>query len=406
MTNMIIGAGVLALPYAFRAAGVLPAICICISVWIASSYSFVLLARCAEELQEFSYKDVATRTYGPDAAQFSEAAILIYTIGNLIGRQIILGDLLPPLVQVLMGIDSIFAQRWVVLSVVTGVILIPVSLSPYIDSLKWSSVFGLVCMCYVVLLFVGLFSRGFQLGMVNPMEARAAHSSFLSLMAFPLLVVSFTAHYNTMDMYWELKSRSIDKMRFVVSISTGICLAVYLLVGLTGYFLFMDKTEPNILVNLWVDREHPPHILISTAFAAISLAVSFSFPLVCHGARNSIKKLFFFHRGGEIYDDGRDTEHTEHVCITLAVVMTSLIIGLYIPDIGVIFAFMGSTVGVTFVYILPGLFYLKIVDSRRSRYVDDSFFGEKFGPTALIAFGGGIGVMGTIATSLHTAGFI
>eukprot|EP00467_Chlorarachnion_reptans_P008664 CAMPEP_0114499168 /NCGR_PEP_ID=MMETSP0109-20121206/7271_1 /TAXON_ID=29199 /ORGANISM="Chlorarachnion reptans, Strain CCCM449" /LENGTH=445 /DNA_ID=CAMNT_0001676713 /DNA_START=200 /DNA_END=1537 /DNA_ORIENTATION=+ len=445
MTNMIIGAGVLALPFAFCAAGVIPALLICCAVWMASSYSFMLLARCAEATQRFSYKGVALETYGPFAATFSEGAILIYTMGNLIGRQIILGDLLPPLMRVLLGEGSLYAQRGFVLASTTCFLLLPVSLSPYIDSLKWSSLFGLCCMCYVVCLFIARFTGGlFSSGTVNVDDVRMAHSSFLSLMAFPLLVVSFTAHYNIMSMYWELKERSIEKMQFVVSSSTGICLAVYIVVGVSGYMLFMDDTQPNILVNFWTDKRRAPDGFVSLAFIAISLAVSLSFPLVCHGARNSLKKLCCSNPYMNSEDiesgvvlryllpcvgDADENGWLNNFLVTSLIIFISFVVGLYIPDIGVIFAFMGSTVGVCFVYILPGLFYIKVhqmEEDRRAKgneikhmpnggklkdkalasAASTALSASPTGALALIFFGVFIGLVGTIATSLHVSGFI
>mmetsp|Transcript_14744 Transcript_14744/g.28010 ORF Transcript_14744/g.28010 Transcript_14744/m.28010 type:complete len:368 (+) Transcript_14744:176-1279(+) len=367
----------------------------------------MLLARCAEALQQFSYKHVAVETYGPFAATFSEGAIMLYTIGNMIGRQIILGDLLPPLVQIFLGLDSLFAQRWFVMVSITFFVLIPVSLSPYIDSLKWSSLFGLMCMCYVVVLFIAYFCHGLATSSIALQESRMVNPSLLGLMAFPLLVVSFTAHYNTMDMYWELKRRSIPRMSTVVSSSTGICLAVYIIVGTTGYLLFMDETQPNILVNFWVDRSQPPNMFVATAFAAISLAVSFSFPLVCHGARNSVKKLFFASQFRKI-DDGGAAENVGHIAITATIILLSLFVGLGVPDIGVVFAFMGSTVGVCFVYILPALFYIKVVEIVRTQALEADLkrHVSTAGAWGLIAFGVFIGLVGTVATSLHVANVI
>jgi len=257
---------------------------------------------------------------------------------------------------------------------------------------------------YVVVMFIAYFCRGMATSTIAMEETRLANPSLLGLMAFPLLVVSFTAHYNTMDMYWELKRRSIPRMQTVVRSSTGICLAVYVIVGTTGYLLFMDDTQPNILVNFWVDRSQPPNMFVATAFAAISLAVSFSFPLVCHGARNSVKKLFFASRFQKI-EDGGVAENIGHIAITVAIVLLSLFVGLCVPDIGVVFAFMGSTVGVCFVYILPALFFIKVVEISRAHTleVDLKQHVSTAGATALVCFGVFIGLVGTLATSLHVA---
>jgi len=82
---------------------------------------------------------------------------------------------------------------------------------------------------------------------------------------------------------------------------------------------------------------------------------------------------------------------------------------------------MGSTVGVCFVYILPALFYLRLhaTMEKREQHAMDYGFKRKGSSSserealseppsraiALLIFGVLIGIMGTLATSLHFAGY-
>lgn len=99
LINTIMGAGILALPYAFRCAGLGVGTIILLVVWAASSHSFVLLSQCAEMSQSYSFLAIAKRTYGRAASVTSEGAIFLYTIGNLIVRIIIIGNCCQPVLE-------------------------------------------------------------------------------------------------------------------------------------------------------------------------------------------------------------------------------------------------------------------------------------------------------------------
>lgn len=151
--------------------------------------------------------------------------------------------------------------RSFVMASTTCFLLLPVSLSPYIDSLKWSSLFGLCCMWYLCLCQIRVIFTEIQILQLRCVSIRCSlcdrnaifrdsecirskngKSSFLLigwlLICEHLVQLQFhcangipsargvvygqiffkrcttstftvQAHYNTMSMYWELKERSI-----------------------------------------------------------------------------------------------------------------------------------------------------------------------------------------------------
>lgn len=442
LINTVIGAGVLSIPYAFRAAGWLTAIFIILLVWSASSYAFVVLARCSEATDCFTYKGIALVASGKVAALIAEVMILGYCFGNLIGRVIILGEVLPFIVEAL---DSsckdddaaIYCERSFLISVVTAAVLLPLSLLPRMDMLKFSSLFSVLCIVLVIFVVVDEFALRSRLH--SPGQVIAVHSSFVLFMAFPILVVSFTAHYNLPRMYEDLKERTVGNMSKVVSISTTVCLVAYGVMGQCGYMAFRDATPSNILSADYItDEVYDKKPLAMIAYCALACSISLSFPLVCFAVRGSIETLFF---------PGRPFSWARHVVVTVCIAGIALLVGNFVDDLAIVFALMGSTVGVGFVYILPGMFYAKLVggsDDLKQSLIGDSYDEEfandgagnnridsgdlmsdqkeplhrrkaspvkktcesTWGPRLLIVFGVVTGVLGVTATLLKAAGVI
>lgn len=491
LANTIIGAGVLTIPYAFRAAGYVSGIIVIFLVWFASSYSFNILARCTQATGETSYKGIAMVAYGRVAGTVAEALIMGYTIGNLIGRIIILGDFLPALAQVVApdsacgaaptssptmapttaptnaslnfldvafasntttalpagSEDAIYCQKWFLLVMVTSCILFPLSLLPRIEMLKFSSVFAVLCILYVLIVVVDEYGVNGKLADTEHWgDLVAFRPNFVAFMAFPILVVSFTAHYNMPKMYGELKDRTVENMQKVVTMSTVICALAYITMGMLGYLTFRDHTVDNILKVDFIHHQitQEKKILPMLAYAAMICSISLSYPLVAFAVRNTVMNIFFPHR---------EFSWPFHTLLTFIIVGTSLGVGLSGVDLGFVFALMGSTVGVGFVYILPGLCYLRLVDlsdeklslvepllggedtenvsidrhsrdrvdydqknflvNRNSNHIHRAFPflepGKKtrlYGPYLLMTFGGLIGVLGVTAAILKQAGVI
>ena len=64
LSNTIIGAGLLTLPFSVSATGVLLGVVLFLSVLVCSGQGFMMLVECCEEVKQFSYKKVGEKCFG------------------------------------------------------------------------------------------------------------------------------------------------------------------------------------------------------------------------------------------------------------------------------------------------------------------------------------------------------
>lgn len=78
-------------------------------VWVANTYSFILIARCCSLSSASTFKDAGTRAFGAHKGLVVQALMLLYSMGTCIGHVDVIGDFIPHTFQYLMP-DSIFTD--------------------------------------------------------------------------------------------------------------------------------------------------------------------------------------------------------------------------------------------------------------------------------------------------------
>ena len=98
--TIVVGAGVLAMPLALSRMGVLPGIIIILWSGLTAGFGLYLQTRCARYLERgsASFAALSQMTY-PNAAIIFDAAIAIKCFGVGVSYLIIIGDLMPGVVQ-------------------------------------------------------------------------------------------------------------------------------------------------------------------------------------------------------------------------------------------------------------------------------------------------------------------
>jgi amino acid permease len=140
LTNTIIGAGLLSIPFAFRVAGIVPALACLVFIWLLSSLSFDVLARSAAYTQKYTYKEIAIQTSGHALGYFAELCIVCYTFLNLIGvrilslllyfvvlthtrkRTILISEFLTSVFSQWVSEGSVLLERWFIILIVSIII--------------------------------------------------------------------------------------------------------------------------------------------------------------------------------------------------------------------------------------------------------------------------------------------
>jgi amino acid permease len=197
LMNTIIGAGILAMPFAFKSNGVLLGLTIIVISGIAASLGLYFQGISSLYLPKgsnASFFSVAKITY-PSLAVVFDIAIAIKCFGVGVSYIIIIGDLMPQISESLNFTHEFLLNRQFWVSVAMAVVG-PLSFLRKLDSLKYTSVVALVAVGYLVLIVVGHFLVGDTSAARGPIKIVEPESVWAAVSSLPIVVFAFTCHQN------------------------------------------------------------------------------------------------------------------------------------------------------------------------------------------------------------------
>ncbi|PYH48872.1 putative amino acid transporter [Aspergillus saccharolyticus JOP 1030-1] len=373
LVNTIIGAGVLAMPLAISHMGIVLGVIVILWSGTAAGFGLYLQSQCARYLERgtASFFALSQLTY-PNAAVVFDAAIAVKCFGVGVSYLIIIGDLMPGVVQGFVGgspdyeflVDRHF---WVTAFML---IVIPLSYLRRLDSLKYTSIAALVSMAYLVVLVVYHFVIGDTTTDRGPIRVIHWAGPVPTLSSLPVIVFAFTCHQNMFSILNEISNNSHFRTTGVVFSSIGSAAATYILVAITGYLSFGNNVAGNIV------GMYPPGLYATIGRAAIVMLVMFSYPLQCHPCRASVDAVLRWrpkpsgsndhspHRNPLLGSRGTRTPEPmsdlRFSIITTTILVLSYIVAMTVSSLEAVLAYVGSTGSTSISFILPGLFYYKI----------------------------------------------
>lgn len=173
------------------------------------------------------------------------------------------------------------------------------------------------------------------------------------ILAVASLSITFCGHYNSLNIYKEVRNKSLTKMKHIIVIVAVVVALLNVTVGLAGYFMFTDQCLPDILLNL---AEYPSaHIWSEIADIGIIFVLVFSFPVVCFALRRAVEDAIF------------QTEYVRRkwsILISLTVVVFTALIGCFVNDVGIVLDLTGMLAGVPLVFIFSAIFTLSFLNPK------------------------------------------
>ncbi|KAJ3000232.1 hypothetical protein HDV02_000145 [Globomyces sp. JEL0801] len=352
LCNTILGSGMLAMPSALAATGMGLGILLIAFCASCSAFGLFLLSQIAAQVgRKSSFFTCASITY-PKAALFFDLAIAIKCFGVSISYLVIVGGLMPQIVAAFYpetALDSLWRSRdmWITACMF---IIAPFAFLRRLDSLRYTSAVALMAVVYLLLVVVSFYFFPSQ-DMPEPptfgeIEWLKFDSNFLS--HFPIFVFAIFSVHNELE---DNSSRQINK---VISRSIGTSFVVYETIGVIGYLTFGSNVLSNVIA------QYPASGIITGGQCAIAFLVLFSYPLQCHPCRICLDKVLPY---GNPHDPNIST--SRFTVITLGIMVSSYICAVTISDLSTILSLVGATGSTTICYILPGIFYYKLVETQR-----------------------------------------
>lgn len=283
LVKTIVGAGLLAIPYAFKSDGVLVGVLLVLLAAITSGFGLIVLGKCSKTLinpRDSSFFSLCMLTY-PSLSPLFDLAMITQCFGVGLSYLVLIGDLFPGLLG---------GQRdwWIVSS---SSVVVPLCLLKKLDSLKYSSIIGLLALAYLSLLILSTFVYEYTSGHYEQVRGDVSWWSvydFTGLTStFSIIIFAYTGSMNLFSIVNELRDNSVRNISTVVNRSIAIATTFFIVVALAGYLTFGSNTLGNIMLN-YDDSSIYVHV---GKFCLGSMAL-LTFPLLFHPCRIAVNNLY------------------------------------------------------------------------------------------------------------------
>lgn len=356
----MVGAGTLSIPYAFQSAGILTSLILLACVAGLSVFSCQLLVAAARRsgLHHPSYSEVAKLTMGAVGKHVVTTLIMFTIFFAAIAIIILQGQIVPSIWKYFYNpnwSDHMFRS---IVMVVFSALVIPIASVHSISSLKFTSLLSLASLFFLAII---LITKAFMRPESAPMPQLWIQPKMSVLLAMSIISVSFFCHMNVLPIHWELREPSVHRMDKLLYRSVMVVFFIYAAVGISGYFSFPGSVEGNILSNF-----NDSDTLVLFGRFAMAITLSSSLPLVVF----PLRKLVLTH----VFQRTSSTFLLSSA-ISAFITLSACGLAIVIPDVVLVWSFVGSTLCASISFVFPPLMYLIV---RREHVFHDKSTTKAF----------------------------
>ncbi|ETV81778.1 hypothetical protein H257_05366 [Aphanomyces astaci] len=356
MTVSIVGAGVLALPYALEQVGLVMGVAFIVAGGLMAYFSLYLLVVCSDLSKALSYMHLATLTSGPRLSMFVQLVISLNLFGTSVGYLVASSELI--LLVVKPNGDhptpsEASQSRNALIGALSLCFVLPLSLLRSLSSLRFSSLFSLLCIVFLTLTVVAKYFQFVHLGYAPDFVYQWNHLPLATLdvgrilTALPLVIFAYTCHPNVLPIYIQLQRRSSPRMYKVARRSLSLATALYALLSAFVFLTFGMATHTNFLQN---DYHHDAAIIAGSIFFAVAMVITT--PLYIHTLRHGLNE--------SIWGPDNQGSFVRHLLVTLVLVGGICGVSILAKDVATVLGFLGATTNPIICFVLPAFFVCKL----------------------------------------------
>ncbi|KAM8965607.1 sodium-coupled neutral amino acid transporter 5 isoform 1-T1 [Sarcophilus harrisii] len=368
LSNAIMGSGILGLAYAMSNTGVLLFLVLLLCMALLSAYSIHLLLTCAGFVGIRAYEELGRRAFGISGNVAVAGVICLHNIGAMSSYLYIIKSELPLVIETFLDSKTTdpsspwFLDGNVLIVLVSVGIVLPLALMRHLGYLGYTSGLSLTCMVFFLASVIykkfsmecpltsGNWTTGPAQDLNDTCEVQFFTINSQTAYTIPILAFAFVCHPEVLPIYTELRRPSQRRMQAVANMSIG---AMFLMYGLTatfGYLTFFGHVEAEML------HMYSQDLLILCVRLAVLMAVTLTIPVVLFPIRRAIQQLLF---------PTKAFSWTRHGTIALVLLALVNVLVIFVPDIRDIFGVIGATSAPSLIFILPSIFYIRIIPRER-----------------------------------------
>ncbi|KAG7230531.1 hypothetical protein INR49_012244, partial [Caranx melampygus] len=353
VVNAALGAGLLNFPAAFNmAGGVTAGVMLQMFMLIFIISGLVILGYCSQVSNESTYQEVVRATCGKVTGVICEVAIAVYTFGTCIAFFIVIGDQLDRLIAaVAHDTESTggfwYTDRKFTIVVTAVLVILPLSIPKEIGFQKYASALSVMGTWYVTIVVIVKYIWPDK--DMTPSYGPTSSASWTAVFnAMPTICFGFQCHVSCVPVFNSMSRKEIRPWGLVVTLSMIICLFVYTGTGVCGFLTFGSNVSQDVLMS------YPPDdIAVAIARAFIVVCVVTSYPILHFCGRAVIEGLWLRFQGEQVEVCVR-REQRRRILQTLVWFVVTLVLALFIPDIGRVISLIGG-LAACFIFVFPGL---------------------------------------------------
>nr|XP_058901404.1 sodium-coupled neutral amino acid transporter 7 isoform X1 [Kogia breviceps] len=359
VVNACLGAGLLNFPAAFSTAGgVAAGITLQMAMLVFIISGLVILAYCSQASNERTYQEVVWAVCGKLTGVLCEVAIATYTFGTCIAFLIIIGDQQDKIIAVMAkepegaGGSPWYTDRKFTISLTAFLFILPLSIPREIGFQKYASFLSVVGTWYVTAIIIVKYIWPDK--EMTPADILNRPASWIAVFnAMPTICFGFQCHVSSVPVFNSMQRPEVKTWGGVVTAAMVIALAVYmgtallsLPSGICGFLTFGAAVDPDVLLS------YPSEdMAVAVARAFIILSVLTSYPILHFCGRAVVEGLWLRYQGMPVEEDvGR--ERRRRVLQTLVWFLLTLLLALFIPDIGKVISVIGG-LAACFIFVFP-----------------------------------------------------
>ncbi|XP_070695300.1 sodium-coupled neutral amino acid transporter 3-like [Pempheris klunzingeri] len=373
LSNAIMGSGILGLAYAMSNTGIILFIILLLFIAILSAYSIHLLLRSAGVVGIRAYEQLGNRAFGPPGKMLAACIITVHNIGAMSSYLFIVKSELPLVIQAFLSkhenTGEWFLNGNYLIIIVSCLIILPLATMKQLGYLGYTSGFSLSCMVFFL---ISVIYKKFNIlcpleneyhnitptavthsasnGTDDFCEAKLFTINSQTSYTIPILAFAFVCHPEVLPIYTELRDPTKKRMQNVANISILAMFIMYLLTALFGYLTFYGAVESELLhTYIQVDALD---VLMLCVRLAVLVAVTLTVPVVLFPIRRALLQILFPDKG---------FSWAIHISIAFCLIFLVNLLVIFVPSIRDIFGLIGATSAPSLIFILPGIFYIRIV---------------------------------------------
>ncbi|XP_078520825.1 sodium-coupled neutral amino acid transporter 5 [Lissotriton helveticus] len=377
LSNAIMGSGILGLAYAMSNTGIVLFVILLICIALLSAYSIHLLLKCAGVVGIRAYEQLGQRAFGPGGKIVAGLIITMHNIGAMSSYLYIVKYELPLVIQTFLGLvvntGDWYLNGNILIIIVSICIILPLALMKHLGYLGYTSGFSLTCMVFFL---ISVMYKKFQIPCpMNGTLASEPHkvhfnghnitddesctakiftTNSQTAYTIPILAFAFVCHPEVLPIYTELRSATKKRMQNVANVSILAMFVMYLLTAIFGYLTFYGNVEAEMLHTY--SKVDPLDKLILCVRLAVLVAVTLTVPVVLFPIRRAIQQLIF---------PGKTFHWARHTAIAIVLLILVNLLVIFVPNIRDIFGIIGATSAPSLIFILPSIFYIRIVPNEK-----------------------------------------